>query len=187
VYTTEKGLYLATVASHQVDRLMRAAHARAMAIALKSQGVAPARADSIVALYKKRRRRKNSNRSIGIARPSKSARSALAKQIKELFDKERPKLAHQISTLIRRTGKSDDDRVEQIMGELDFDGWVTLVVDGQKILVHIVVDGSAKPSSRSARTHAGDARPGERSRDRLGERARGRAGRNEIRGRWHAD
>jgi hypothetical protein len=121
---------------------MHAAHARAMSIALKAQGVAPALADSIVAFYKKRRRRKklkpiDRNRAL-----IKSARSALAKHVKELFDKERPKLAHQISALVRRTGKSDDDRVEQIMGELDFDGWVTLVVDGQKILTHIVVDGS---------------------------------------------
>jgi hypothetical protein len=113
-----------------------------MAIALKSQGVTAARADSIVALYKKRRRRKKL-KPINRQRPVlKSARAALAEQIKKLFDKERPKLAHQISTLIRKTEKSDDDRVEQIMGELDFDGWVSLVVDGQKILAHIVVDGS---------------------------------------------
>jgi hypothetical protein len=111
-----------------------------MSIALRAQGVAPARAEQIVALYKKRRRKP---KPIKRNRPVvKSARAALAKHVKELFDKERPKLAHQISTLIRKTEKSDDDRVEQIMGELDFDGWVSLVVDGQKILAHIVVDGS---------------------------------------------
>jgi hypothetical protein len=141
VYTTEKGLYLAT-SRHQVHRLMRDAHARAMAIALKSQGVAPARAEHLVALYKKRGRKL---RPIKRNRAAvKAARSELAKQIKDLFDRERPKIAHQISTLIRRTGKSEDDRVEQIMGELDFDGWVSLVVDGQKILVHIVIDGSGE-------------------------------------------
>jgi hypothetical protein len=114
---------------------------------LLDDGASPARAEQIVRRYveltKKKRPKKLKpiNRDRGAV---KAARSALAKEIKALFDKERPNLAHQIATLLRRTGKSDDDRVESIMSELDFDGWVTLVVDGEKILVHIVVDGSGE-------------------------------------------
>ena len=31
-----------------------------------------------------------------------------------------------------------------ILGEIEFDGWVTLIVDSEKILVHIMVDGSGQ-------------------------------------------
>jgi hypothetical protein len=121
---------------------MHTAHAQAMAVALKAQGIAPARAEQLVALYKKRRRKlKPINRDRGAV---KRARTQFAKHIKALFDIERPKIAAQIHQLVRRTGKSDGDRIEQIMGALDFDGWVTLIVDGEKFLVHIVVDGSGQ-------------------------------------------
>jgi hypothetical protein len=68
--------------------------------------------------------------------------------VKKLFKSERPKIAAQIVRLIARTTKADDDQIEKILGDLDFDGWVTLVIDGEKILVHIVVDGSGQAFSQ---------------------------------------
>lgn len=126
---------------------MHPAHATAMQLALTEEGVPSALARKMVeayALIAKRRRRKklkpiNRNRST-----VKHARSVLAKQIKATFDTQRPKIAAQVMQLVRRTGKADDDRLDSIMGELDFDGWVTLVIDGEQILVHIIVDGSGE-------------------------------------------
>jgi hypothetical protein len=115
--------------------------------ALLEDGVPAPRAEKIVDRYreltKKKKRRKiepiNRDRMV-----VKAARADLAKQLEHLFKRERPKVAAQISQLINRTAKSDDDRVEMILGELDFDGWVTIVVDGEKILVHVTVDGSGE-------------------------------------------
>jgi Phage Mu protein F like protein len=118
--------------------------------ALAEEGVPSKRIDQIIARYgalAKKRRRKleliNRNRS-----SVKKARAGLAKQIKALFERESPKIAAQISHFIRRTAKAEDDRIDKILGDLDFDGWVTLVIDGEKILVHIVVDGSGQAFSQ---------------------------------------
>jgi hypothetical protein len=117
-----------------------------MSLALKSQGIPRARADAIVALYKERRRKlKRINRNRAAV---KKARAEFAAIIRGLFETESPKIAAQISALIRRTTKDDVDPVDRILPELDFDGWVTLVIDGEKILVHIVVDGSGQAFSQ---------------------------------------
>jgi hypothetical protein len=115
---------------------------------LVAEGVPTHRASQLLgriqAIAKKQRRRKklkpiNRNRSA-----VKTARAEFAKRVRHLFDTERPKVAAQIVKLIQRTTKSDDDQIELIMGEIDLEGWVTLVIDGESILVHITVDGSGE-------------------------------------------
>lgn len=118
---------------------MRAAHARAMRLALA--GVP--HGDAIVARYQQLTKKKlkpiNRNRA-----QVKSARSAFAGYIKTLFARERPKIAAQIVQLIARTKKAEGDPADQILPDLNFDGWVTLIIDGESILVHIIVDGSGQ-------------------------------------------
>lgn len=119
---------------------MRAYHSRAMELALKAHGVPPRRLAEIVSLYKRRSAKmKPINRNRAAV---SQARARFASIIRGLFETERPKIAAQIASLIVRTAKDDSDRVQAILNELDFDGWVTLVIDGEKILVHIVVDGA---------------------------------------------
>jgi hypothetical protein len=97
----------------------------------------------------KRKRRPKKLKPINRNRTAvRAARSSFAKAVKNVFDKQRPKLAAQISELIRRYTKAEGDPVDRILPELDFDGWVTLIIDGEKILVHIVVDGSGQAFSQ---------------------------------------
>jgi Phage Mu protein F like protein len=112
---------------------------------LTAEGIGRVRARQIaerIELIKRKRKPKKPKRINRNRAAVRAARASLAKAVKNVFDKQRPKLAAQISELIRRYTKADGDPVDRILPELDFDGWVTLVIDGEKILVHIVVDGS---------------------------------------------
>jgi hypothetical protein len=114
---------------------------------LFDEGIAPARARAMAARIEliKRKRRPKKLKAINRNRAAvRAARASFAKAVKNVFDLERPKIAAQISALIRRTTKAEGDPVDNILPELDFDGWVTLIIDGEKILVHIVVDGSGQ-------------------------------------------